>query len=160
MADYYPAEIHIGGPIARAVLDELVKQIIATGASLDGYGQHTVTDASIREALQEGQIVDLFDDRARYGRFDELEDFLVRHGIHFNLHGDAYSEYDGENVYFRGGQRVLSLPASQEGNILLRLEDIMNILNNNDLDDHGKLEALKELVVPPETKPLEPIWFM
>ena len=160
MADHYPAEIHIGGPIPRAVLGELDKQIVATGTSLEGYGGRTVTDESTREALQEGRTIDLFDDRARYGRFDELEDFLVRRGIHFNLHCEAYSEYDGENVYFRGGPRLLSLPASQEGNILIRHEDIVNILNNHDLDDHGKLEALEELVLPPETKPLEPIRFV
>ena len=160
MADHYPAEIHIGGPIPRTILNELVKQIVATGASLGGYGERSVTDKSIRETLQEGQIIDLFDDRARYGRFDELEGFLVRHGIHFNRHCDAYSEYDGKNVYFRGSQRVLSLPASQEGNILIRHEDVVNILNNNNLDDHGKLEALTKLVVPPEIKPLEPIRFV
>ena len=117
MADHYPGEIHIGGPIKQAVLDELVKQIIATGASLNGYCESSVTNESAREVLKEGSIIDLFDDRARYGRFDELEDFLVRHGIHFDLHCDAYSEYDGENVYFRGGQKVLSLPADQDGKI-------------------------------------------
>ena len=159
MADHYPAEIHIGGPIKRIVIDELVKQIIATGASLNGYCENSVTDESAREPLKEGSIIDLFDDRARYGRFDELEKFLVRHRIHFDLHCDAYSEYDGENVYYRGGKKVLSLPAGQEGNILIRHEDIMNILNNNDLDDHGKLGALIKLIVPPETKPLEPIRF-
>ena len=119
MADYYPAEIHIGGPIPRVVLDELIKEVVATGTSLEGYDERSVTDKSIRETLQEGQIIDLFDYRARYGRFDELEGFLVRHGIHFDLHCDAYCEYDGENVYFRGGPRVLSLPASQNGNILI-----------------------------------------
>ena len=160
MADRYPAEIHIGGPIPRTVLDELVEQIVVTGASLDGYGENTVTDASISNILREGQIIDLFDDQAQYGRFEELEDFLVRRGIHFDLHSDAHCEYDGENVYYRGGQRVLSLPATQNGNILIHHEDVMKILNNNDLDDQDKLKALVKLVVPPETKPLGPIRFV
>ena len=129
-------------------------------ASNDQHGLRVETDESLRDALQEDQTIELFDDRARYGRFDGLEDFLVSRGIHFDLHCDAYSEYDGENVYFRGGQRVLSLPASQEGNILIRHEDVVNIINNNDLDDHGKLEALTKLVNPPETKPLKPIKFV
>jgi hypothetical protein len=160
MSDRYPAEIQIGGLIPRTLLDELVKEIVATGTSLDDYGGRIATNESVQEVLQEGQIVKLCDDQARYGRFDELEDFLVRRGIHFNLHCDAFCEYDGENVYFRGGKRLLSLPASQKGNILIRFEDIMNILNNHDLDDHRKLEALTKLVVPPETKPLEPIRFV
>ena len=157
MSDRYPAEIHIGGSMPRALLDNLVKEIVATGASLDDYGGRIVTQEFVQEAIQEGQIIKLCDDQARYGSFEELEDFLVRHGIHFNLHCDAFCEYDGENVYFRGGKRLLSLPASQKGNILIRFEDIMNILNNQDMDDHRKLEALTKLVVPPETKPLEPI---
>lgn len=160
MSDRYPAEIHIGGPIPRTLLDELVKEIVATGASLDDYGGRIVTNESVQEVFQKGQIVKLCDDQARYGSFEELEDFLVRRGIHFNLHCDAFCEYDADNVYYRGGKKVLSLPASQKGNILIRFEDIMNILNNHNLDDHRKLEALTKLVVPPETKPLEPIRFV
>lgn len=160
MSDRYPAEIQIGGPIPRALLDELVKEIVATGASLDDYGGRIVTNESVQEVLQEGQIVKLCDDQAHYGSFEELEDFLVRRGIHFNLHFDAYCEYDGENVYFRGGKRVLSLPSTQNGNILIRHEDVVGLLNDNNLDDCSKLKALVKLVEPPETKPLEPIRFV
>ena len=160
MTDHYPAEIHIGGPIPRTVLDELVKQIVAAGASLEGYGERTVTDKSVREALREDHIVDLFDDRACCGRFDELEDFLIRHQIHFNRHCEAYCEYDAENVYFRGGERALSMPAAQEGDDLIRCKNVMDALNNDGLDDRGKLEALAGLVTPPETEPLELIRFV
>jgi len=160
MSDRYPAEIQIGGPIPRMILVELVKEIVATGASLDDYSGRIVTQESVQETLQEGQIIKLCDDQACYGGFEELEDFLVRRGIHFNLHCDAFCEYDGENVYFRGGKRLLSLPASQKGNILIRFEDITNILNNQDMDDHRKLETLTKLIVPPETKPLEPVRFV
>ena len=160
MTDHYPAEIHIGGPVPRTVLDELVKQIVDAGASLEGYGECTVTDKSVREALWEGHIVDLFDDRACCGRFDELENFLVRRRIHFNRHCEAYCEYDAENVYFRGGERKLSTPANQEGDAMIRCEDVTDVLNNDGLDDRDKLEALAGLVTPPETKPMEPIRFV
>ena len=160
MTDYYPAEIHIGGPVPRTALDELVKQIVDAGASLEGYGERTVTDKSIREALREGHIINLFDERACYGRFDKLEEFLVRNQIHFNRHSEAYCEYDAENVYFRGGERKLSMAASQEGDVLIRCEDVMDVLNNDDLDDCGKLKALTMLIAPPETKPLESIHFV
>ena len=37
MSDYYPGEIHIGGPIPQAAIKELIEQIVSTGASLEGY---------------------------------------------------------------------------------------------------------------------------
>ena len=63
-------------------------------------------------------------------------------------------------MFFRGGQRVLSLPSDQSGNLLVCFDDVMAILDNENLDDQGKLEALRKLIVPPETKPLEPIRFV
>ena len=65
MADHYPGEIHIGGTIKRAILDELAKQIVATGASLEGFCECTASDESIRDALQEGQTLFLHDYQGR-----------------------------------------------------------------------------------------------
>jgi len=160
MADHFPAEIHIGGPIPRDILDELVKEIVATEASLKGYSEDTVTDESARKAFQEGKIIDLYDDQARYGSFEELENFLVEHEIHFDRHHDSYCEYNAENVYCRGNQEILNRPSNQNGDVLIRRDDIMSILNNNALDNGGKLEALAQLAEPPETKQLEPIRFV
>ncbi len=160
MADHFPAEIHIGGPIPRDILDELVKEIVATEASLKGYTEDTVTDESARKAFQEGKIIDLYDDQARYGSFEELENFLIEHEIHFDRHHDSYCEYSAENVYCRGNQEILNRPSNQNGDVLIRRDDIMSILNNNALDNSGKLEALAQLAEPPETKQLEPIRFV
>ena len=142
MAEHFPAKIHIGGPVPRDILDELVDEIVSTEASLDGYADSAVTDESARKALQEGEIIDLYDDQARYGRFTELEGFLVKHGIHFDFHSDAYCEYDAENNYYRGGQKTINLPSNQNGDVLIHRDDIMSILNNNELNDRGKLKAL------------------
>ena len=160
MSDYYPGEIHIGGPIPQAAIKELIEQIVATGASLEGYCGGGVTEETARKAILENKTIDLCADKARYGRFEELEDFLVRHGIHFNLHCEAYCEYEAEKVFYRGGQRVLSLPSDQSGNLLVCFDDVTAILDNQELNDQGKLEALRKLIVPPETKPLEPIRFV
>ena len=160
MADYYPGEIHIGGPIPKRVILELIQKMVATGASLEGFGARAVTKITALQALRDNPIVDLYADQARYGRFEELEDFLVRHGIHFNLHCEAYCEYEAEKVYYRGGMKVLSLPSDQSGNLLVRFEEVSAILENDQLDDHGKLAALRKLIIPSETKPLEPIRFV
>jgi len=156
MSDRYPAEIYIGGVIPRRVLDTLVRKITEAGVSLNGYDDDCATEDEIRAALKEGNTLDLYDCRAAYGHFDELEKFLIQHGIHFNHHSEACYEYDAENTYYRGG-KILTMAATQSGECLLPVTDILEVLNNHELDDFGKLEALTRLAVPPETKPLEPI---
>ena len=90
MADRYPAEIHIGGPIPRSLINELVRKAIETGASVKGYDGGTATEEDVRSALTGGRILSLFDCQAGYGHFPELEAFLVDNHIHFNHHCEAY----------------------------------------------------------------------
>ena len=158
MSDRYPAEIHIGGAIPRTLLDELIRKVVETGASLNGYDDGCATEDEIRAALREGNIFDLCDCHACYGHFQELEEFLIQNGIHFNHHCEACYEYDAENNYYRGG-RVLTMTANQAGDCLLHVTDVLNILNNINLNDHVKVEALRSLTSPPETSPLQPIRF-
>jgi hypothetical protein len=47
MSDYFPAEIHIGGPVPRTALDGLIEAILAQRGSLTDYGDAEPT----REAL-------------------------------------------------------------------------------------------------------------
>jgi len=159
MSDRYPAEIHIGGPVPRTLLDELVRKIAETGASLTGYDDGCATEDEIRAALREGAILDLWDCHACYGHFGELEAFLIQHGIHFNHHCEACYDYDAENTYYRGGQ-VLTRAADQAGRPLLKVAAVQEILNNAGLDDPAKLAALRQLTEPTEAQPLDPIRFI
>ena len=156
MSDRYPAEIHIGGPVPRTLLDDLVRKIAETGGSLSGYDEGGAAEDEIRAALREGAILDLCDCHACYGHFRELEAFLIEHGIHFNHHSEACYEYDAQNTCYRGGQ-VLTMAANQAGHPLLSITEVLAILNNAQLEDHGRLEALRQLAEPPEISPLEPI---
>ena len=159
MSDRYPAEIHIGGAIPRTLMDTLVRKIMETGASLNGYDDGDATEDEIRAALREGNVLDLCDCHACYGHFQELEEFLIRHQIHFNHHCDACYEYDAENNYYRGN-KVMTMAANQAGDCLLHVADVLNILDNPDLDDHAKVEELRSLTSPLETSPLQPIRFI
>lgn len=159
MSDRYPAEIHIGGAVPRTLLDELVRKVMETGVSLNGYDDGCATEDEIRAALREGKILDLCDCQARYGHFDELEEFLIQNGIHFNHHREACYEYDAENNYYRGG-RVLTMAANQCGGSLLHVADVLKILNDIKLYDHAKVAELRRLAEPPETSLLQPIRFI
>ena len=157
MADYFPGEIHIGGPIPRAILPDLIEAIAAQGLSLDGYGEAEATRESLEDAFQEGKIVDLCDVQACYGRFADLEAFLVDRGVHFDRHSDSRYEYDAENVYYRGAEPPLVAPATQAGELLVRCQAVLGILDDGARDNSSKLEAVRGLVAPPQAKPLEPV---
>ena len=156
MSDRYPAEIHIGDVIPRKLLDKLVRKIMETGASLNGYDDGTATEDEIRAALTEGNVLDLCDCHACYGHFQELEEFLIRHRIHFDHHCEACYEYDAENNYYRGG-KVLTMAANQAGECLLPVDEILKILDDSNLDDRDKVKTLREFASPPEITTLKPI---
>src|SRR5581483_815343 len=55
------------------------------------------------------RLLRLCDDQARWGRFEQLEDFLVGHGISFDRSSDGKFEYDPELVVFRPGNDPRSI---------------------------------------------------
>ena len=160
MSDYFPAEIRIGGPVSRNRLGELTRVIVEEGVSLEGYGGPDATQDALQESLREGAIVALYADQARYGQFDSLEAFLVKHRIHFDRYSEAFCEFSAEAVFYRGGEEAIILPADQSGHVLLRFEDIVGILDDSALDEGGKVGAIRCLVARPETEPLAPIRFI
>ena len=159
MSDHFPAEIHIGGPIPRASLEELVGVIVADGASLEDYGSPCATEESLREAFREGAVVSLYDAEASFGQFDAVEAFLVKHRIPFDRYSDAFYEYNAEAVFYRGRGEPIIMPTDQEGHIMIHAEVIAKVLDDGSLDAAGKLEAIRRRVHPPDAGPLAPIRF-
>jgi len=106
MSDHFPAELHIGGPMPRALLEELIGVIVAEGASLEDYSAPCATEEALREAFREGAVVSLYDAEASFGQFDALEAFLVKHHLHFDRYSDAFYEYNAEVVFYRGRGEV------------------------------------------------------
>ena len=108
MADCFPGEIKIGGGVPASLLDEFLREVASTGGFVGGYdgAASDCEDAEgLRQALDEQGHLHLADAEARFGQFEELEGFCVRHGIPFDRHSDAKAEYDAENVRFRPGMK-------------------------------------------------------
>ncbi len=160
MADHFPGEIHIGGPIPRSLLKKLLRAAVDEGVSVEGYGSPDADAEALRKAFQEGAIVHLYADQARYGMFAVLEQFLVDHRIHFDRHSEAFCEYNAEVVRYRGGKEAVVLPADQNGHVLLGREDIAAVLEDTLLEAPAKVEAIRRLVNQPDTAPLAPIRFV
>jgi len=157
MSDRFPAEIHMGGPIPRQLRQRLIDAVVAQGVRLNDHDGPGATEESVQEALREGQILCLYDDQASYGQFDELEMFLVQYRIHFNRHSDGYCERDAHWVFYRGADSPLAMPSDQTAGILLYRESVAEMLDDERIDDHAKVVALRGLVYPPELAELQPI---
>jgi len=160
MSDRYPAEILIGGTIPQIIVAELIREIVAEGVSLEGYGEPAVTEEKLWQVFRQGAIVTLYDDQARYGRFDSLEVFLIRHQVHFDRRSSAFYEYNAEVVFYRGGEEAIALPADQDGHVMLRPLQVVGILDDSSLNNRAKLNAIRRLVAQPGTEPLTPIRFI
>jgi len=159
MSEHIPAEIHIGGPVPRAVLPELFRVICEEGVSMEDYDGPQPSEADLKKAFREDVVMSLYDAQACFGQFEALEAFLAEHHIHFDRHSDAHYEFDGENVYYRGEGEPLVTNADQRGNRLVPAQDILGILNAPS-DADAKVEAIRELVDPPQAKPIIPIHFV
>jgi hypothetical protein len=156
MADHFPAEISVGGNIPRRLLDELGDMIASEGVSIDW--QHPADKAAVRAAIEaaaaQSQTVRFTDDEARGGQFEDLENWLTSHGIDFDRHNDARYEYDGENVYGRGRNRLVILSADQSGNDQVSAEEVRKVLADK-TPAGQKLARITKLVAAPS--PLTPI---
>ena len=159
MSDYFPAEIHIGGPIRLRHVDDLITEMAQQNLSLHGYGNPAATKATLRQALQEGTIIHLYDDEARNGCFEELEEFLVRRRIHFDRLSAAFCEYSGEKVFYRGRGQPLVRLADQAGKVVIGVEELAAILDQKNRSDSDRLKALRRFINPPECTALTPIQF-
>jgi hypothetical protein len=108
MADSMPAEIHIGGPVPAGLVDHLIATIKEEGIYLDWEGTSfdAETAADLLALAKDGgepAVLRLMDAEAVCGEFDDLESFLVKHGVGFDRWSDARFEYDAELVQFRPG---------------------------------------------------------
>lgn len=104
MADYFWAEIEIGGPIRRSLvtrLRELMKEPAAN------YSADEVLTANLKQLFSDFDpatgYLHLEDPDARYGQFEELEEFLRGEDVGYNRRSDGKYEFTPEEARFRAG---------------------------------------------------------
>jgi len=137
MGDYFPGHISIGGAVPRKLVGKLCKEIAESGASLDysdgGFEPENADE--LLEAAKTSGTLDLMNDQARYGQFEELEAFLVKHQIAFDRHSDAKYEFDAERVVFRPGMKEPKIqPATNDDEVLVRADDVMEVVKGMESD--------------------------
>lgn len=96
------------------------------------------------EQYEEDGILTMEDSEARYGEFEDLEDYLVKSQIPFDRASEAYTEYDAETVYYRpeSGLTTITVTAASYKPYVLAA-DLYEVL---DMEPVQAVSKLKELL--------------
>jgi len=159
MGDYFPAEIHIGGPVKRQDVKGLCEAIRREGVSIGEYGGpgfEPETAEDLLEAARECDgVISLYDDDADGGMFEQLEEFCEQHDIPFTRKNDAKYEHRAEVVEFRAGwAECQAFPADNDGNQLVDVREIEKILDKTTTYEQARTLIRKAcgLGIPPLPK--------
>lgn len=110
MADYYRGSITIGGHLQSTILPDFISVLrAACFEDLEGDIQDVVNGC-----LEKGEVLDLSGDEARFGHFDEVEQFCETYNIPFRAAANSYCEYPADVTYF-DGHNIQKVPTDEEG---------------------------------------------
>jgi hypothetical protein len=161
MSDCFPAWIEIGGPVPTTLVPALLEHVHNEGLRwnwTEDAVKATTAEELIAELRQhDTDVLRAGHDEARYGSFDDLEAFLVRHGIAFDRQSDAKCEHDARLLRFRPGmsEPYQSL-ATQAGVPVIEVEDLRPIQQLLQQGDHEEAQRrLAQLLDP--VPPLPPL---
>ena len=156
MSDRFPGDIIIGGRIPRRRLDDLAGRIADQGVGINW--QDTLDRACILAAIEaaaaKGGTVRFTDDAALNGYFEELEEWLTRHGIDFDRHSDARYEYSAQNVYGRGRNRPVEMRSDQCYADMVSAAMVRQILESSSPVERKLAKLAKLAAVPPALGPI------
>lgn len=161
MSDRMPAEISIGGPVLRGLVQPLIRAIKYEGVRLtrDEEPFEAASAQDLLELVQRGTgILCLMDHEVAWGRFDDLEDFLVKHGIAFDRWNEARYDYDSQLVQFRPGMKLPHVwLSSQVKQPLVSLEVLKALDGSLKRQQHRQAMEIIKRYLGPTIAPLEPL---
>ena len=155
MADRMAVEIEIGGPVPRRLVDDLIVAIRSEALSLcsdEGPFTATTADQLLELSSRDGRqgTLHLLEHEVAWGRLEELESFLIEHGIAFDRWTEAKYEYDAELVQFRAGMKqpvcIVTLQNKEPVIAVRALKPVARALVRGQTDRAFKL--LKQAVGP------------
>ena len=172
MADRLSTQVLIGGDIPESLVPGLCEVICAEGLALD-YGARCFrpdTAEELQAAVPAGETLQLCDEHAPWGRFEQLEKFLEQHQIAFTRRCEGRYEYPPQLVEYRPGYGPVTLETNAGGYPVVLARDLVPVRHlleaaleaADGQPDSRTLSlmqaALKELreQMPPELPPLEP----
>jgi len=177
MADRMSAEITIGGPVPRELVEQLCGEIQAAGVRLDYdgpyYEPHTAED--LLAACGEDGLLFMADHEVAYGEFTQLEDSLKQNNIGFTRRSEGKYEYDPLVYEFRPGRNSVEILTNNDFEPVIHarpvaeaealLTEAVELLDDGDIirkinrAQQRVAEAITTLqaALPPKLPPLEPL---
>jgi hypothetical protein len=95
MADYVSASIILGGKIPEAKLNQLTTAIMHDAAGPEA-GETFGDIDEILAYLRAGEVIELFDDQARWGEFEQIQNACHELDLSFRRHNEAKYEIQEE----------------------------------------------------------------
>jgi hypothetical protein len=122
MADRMAAHIEIGGKLARSKLNELLSLI--DDLSAEDYWSSPPNQEYLQKCTDDKKPMVLYDEQARYGEFEELEQFCIENDLTFKRQSSPKYEYEGQIRFFlpASGEHVIS--ATDDGEPYLKLSEL------------------------------------
>lgn len=166
------AEIWVGGQVSKRLARRLCGVIAREGLKLD-WGMEPFEPkepVELLKALDEYygvEVLHLCDEQASWGVFDELEDFLRKHGVAYTRRSSATYEYDGSVVMFRPGREPVDFGTNTSGHPLVdfekasqayeRLKQAQRLCKRGRVpsDDVNAAVRLLKKALPPNVAPLK-----
>jgi len=164
MSDRFPTQVKIGGKIKKALLPQLIAQINSQQLQREFGSDLPIIESEtdlLKYKNQDGLLYFCREEQS-WGRFADLEKFLVEKGIAFDRHHSPRYEYLGELAQFRTGMKAPHVGIAKDDGALLidafSLQEIRDTLKK-DKSDKGIQTVLREmdwLCLDADVKPLEP----
>lgn len=145
MSDRMWGKIWIG-EVPQHLVHELRKQLDNAGliGKNEGMGVH----------IDDRGLLALEDNEARYGRFENLEEWLETNKVEYDRQSDGCYEYSPERVSYRRNVGLRCSLLDYDGRVIIRVDDVLNLINQN--PDMGSLILRLQEELGQDLSPLKP----
>jgi hypothetical protein len=136
MSESMAAEIMIGGRIRRSVAEVICPVIARQGVALD-WGEAEFRPQTADELLAaccdngDGvELLRLYDDQARWGEFDALEQFLRNHKIAYLRYSEGKYDFDPQAAAYHPDTGPLEWVTDHNSHAVIKASELRPIANS------------------------------
>lgn len=124
MSDRFWAKIWIGGPMPDDLMLDFRQELY-------GAGLISKLNEALSDHMCDSGVLRFADNETFYGRFENLEEWLIINGIDFNRQSDGYGEYSPCLFMFRKAIGSKDFILDHDGQRVMRIDDVFRLIDQN-----------------------------